>query len=74
MININDCNDLIDCILTFLTAVYCLDNDYVGKQPVAWKEYFEQYWKALQESMNRCTGHSDITKILLKTVSKTPYN
>ena len=51
-----------------LTAVCCFDNGYVGKQPVAWKEYCEEYWlKELQESMDRHTGHQDVTEILLKT-------
>ena len=51
-----------------LTAVRCFDNGYVGKQPVAWKEYCAEYWlKELLESMNRCTGRRDITEILLKT-------
>ena len=27
-----------------LTAVRCFDNGYVGKQPVAWKEYCVDYW------------------------------
>ena len=45
------------------------DNDYVGKQPVAWKEHCAEYWsKGLQESMDRCTGCHDITEILLKMV------
>ena len=49
------------------TAVCCFDNGYVGKQPVAWKEYCVEYWLTeLQESMDRCTGHHDITEILLK--------
>ena len=26
--------------LIFLTAVHCFCQSYVGKQPVAWKEYF----------------------------------
>ena len=40
-----------------LTAVRCFDNGYVGKQPVARKEYCAEYWlKELQESMDRCTG------------------
>ena len=25
-------------VIPFLTADHCLDNDYVGKQPLAWKE------------------------------------
>ena len=38
-----------------LTAVRCFDNGYVGKQPVAWKEYCSEYrLKELQESMDRC--------------------
>ena len=27
-----------------LTAVHCFYNDYVGKQPVAWREYCVDYW------------------------------
>ena len=55
-----------------LTAVSCFDNGYVGKHPVAWKEYCAEYWlKELQESMNRCTGRRDITEILLKTALNT---
>ena len=52
-----------------LTTVCYFDNGYryVGKQPVAWKEYYVEYWlKELQESMDRCTGFCDITEILLK--------
>ena len=49
-----------------LTAVRCFDNGYVGKQPVAWEELCaECCLKELQESMDRCTGHHDITEILL---------
>ena len=45
---------------------------YIGKQPVAWKEYCVVYWlKELQESMDRCTGCSDMTEILLKTAFNT---
>ena len=41
-------------------------------QPVAWKEYCAKYWlKELQESMDRCTGRRDITKILLKAALNT---
>ena len=55
-----------------LTGVRCFDNGYVGKQPMASKEYFGEFWlKELQESMNRCTGHRNITEILLKTVLNT---
>ena len=40
----------------------------LGKQLVAWKEYFAEYWlKQLQESMDSCTGHCDLTEMLLKT-------
>ena len=53
-------------ILMFL-AVRCFDNGYVGKQPVAWKEYCVECWlKELRESMDRCTDHYDITEILVK--------
>ena len=50
----------------------CFYNGYVGKQAVAWKEYCAEYWlKDLQESnMDRCTGHCDITEILLKMALK----
>ena len=35
---------------------------------MALKEYCTEYWlKELQESMDRCTGHRDLTEILLKT-------
>ena len=33
-----------DRIHSSLTAVSCLYNGYVGKQPVAWKEYCVEYW------------------------------
>ena len=50
----------------------CFDNGYVGKQPVVLKEYCADYWlKELQESMDRCTDHCDITEILLKKALKT---
>ena len=56
-----------DRIHSSLTAVRCFDNGFVGKQPVAWKEYCAEYWlKELQESMDRCTDRHDITEILLK--------
>ena len=55
-----------------LTAVHCFDNGYVGKQQVVWKEYCVEYWlKELQETMDKCTGHRDITEILLKTALNT---
>ena len=61
-----------DRIHSSLTAVRCFDNSFVGKQPVAWKEYCAKYWlKELQESMDRCTGHCDVTEILLKTALNT---
>ena len=51
-----------------LTTVNCFDNGYVGKQPLAWKEYCAEYWlKELQESIDRCTGRRDVSKLLLKT-------
>ena len=38
-----------------------------GKQPVAWKEYYAEYWlKELQESMDMCTGRRHITETQLK--------
>ena len=61
-----------DRIHSSLTAVCCFNNGYVGKQPVAWKEYSAEYWlKVLQESMSMCTGRHDITEILLKTALNT---
>ena len=51
-----------------LSTVCCFDSGYVGKQPVAWKEYFAEYWlKELQESKSWC----DITEILLKMALNT---
>ena len=32
-----------DRIHSSLTTVRCLDNDYVGKQSVGWKEYCAEY-------------------------------
>ena len=62
----------IDRIHSSLTAVHCFNNGYVGKQPVAWKEYCVGYWlKELQETMDRCTGCLGITKILLKMALNT---
>ena len=44
-------------------AVRSFDNGYVGKHPEVWKEYCAEYWlKELQESMDRCTRHHDITE------------
>ena len=61
-----------DRIHSSLTAVRCFHNGYVGKKPVAWKEYCAKYWlKELQESIDRCKGHHDITEVLLKTVLNT---
>ena len=55
-----------------LTAVHCFDDKYVGKQPMAWKKYCAQVLvKKLQESMDRCTDHRDITERLLKTALNT---
>ena len=57
-----------DWIHSSLTAVYYFDSGYVGKQPMALKEYCAEYWlKELQVSMGRCTGLRHITEILLKT-------
>ena len=61
-----------DRIHSSLTAVYCFDRGYVGKQPVGWKENCAEYWlNELQESMDKCTGRRDITEILLKTALNT---
>ena len=61
-----------DRIHSSLTTVRCFNNGYVGKQPVAWKEYCGEYWlKELQESRDKCTGCHDITEILLKIALNT---
>ena len=61
-----------DRIHSCLTTVHCFDSGYVGKQPVAWKEYCVEYWlKELKECMGRCTGHYHVTEILLKMVLNT---
>ena len=54
------------------TAVHCFHDGFVGKQPVARKEYCAEYWlKELQENMNRCTDRRDITEVLYKTALNT---
>ena len=61
-----------DRINSSFAAVRCFDNGFMGKQPVAWKEYCAEHWlKELQGSMDRCTGLRDITEILLKTALNT---
>ena len=62
-----------DRIHSSLTAVRCFDNDYVGMQPVAWKEYQcgKYCLKELHESMDRCIGRGDITEIPLRTALNT---
>ena len=56
----------------FIPLTDCFNNGYVGKQPVAWKEYCVEYrLKEPQESMDKCTGHRDIALILLKTALNT---
>ena len=55
----------LESIASSFTAVRCFDSCYVGKQPVAWKEYCVENWlKEFRESMDRCTGRHDITEIL----------
>ena len=40
-----------DRIYSSLTSFRCFENGYVGKEPVAWKEYCAEYWlKELQET------------------------
>ena len=54
-----------DRIHSSLTAVCCFYNGYKGKQPVAWIEHCAEYWlEELRESMDRFTGHRDMTEIL----------
>ena len=55
-----------------LTAGHFFYNGYVGKQPMAWKEYCAEYWLVkLRESMDTCIGRRDITDILLKKALNT---
>ena len=57
-----------DRIHPSITTVHGFHNGYVGKQPVAWEEYCEECWlKDLQARVDRCTGHCNITEILMKT-------
>ena len=64
-----------DRIHPSLTAVRCFDNGYMGKQPVAWKEYCAEYWlKELQGSMDRCSNRRDITEIPSKTTLDTIHS
>ena len=59
-------------IYSSFTAVHYFDDGYMGKHPVAWKEYCADYWlKQLQESMGSCTGRPGITEIRLKTALNT---
>ena len=59
-----------DGIHLSLTAVHWFDDGYVGKQPVACKEYCAEYWlRELQESTDRCTGRRVITETTSKTAS-----
>ena len=61
-----------DRIHSSLPAVHCFDNGYVGKQPLAWREYCAEYWlRECQEYIDSCTGHCDITEILFKTALNT---
>ena len=63
-----------DRVHSSLTTVRCFDNRYVGKQPVAWKEYCARYtyWlKEVQNSNDICTGLRNLTEILFKTASNT---
>ena len=60
-------NSHCDRIHYSLTPVCCFNDGYVGKQPVAWKEYCVECWlKELQESLDRCNGCSNISEMLLK--------
>ena len=55
-----------------ITSVRYFVDGYVGKQPEAWIGCSAEYLlKELQESMDRCTGSTNITVILLKTVLNT---
>ena len=50
------------------------NNGYVEKQPVSWKVSCKVLAKRIQESMDRCTGHRDITEILLKMALNTIHS
>ena len=47
-----------DSIHSSLTFVYCFEDGYMEKQPVAWKEYCANYWlKELRESIYFLPSH-----------------
>ena len=61
-----------DRVHSSLTAVHCFYNGNGGKQPVAGKEYFAEYCSmGLWKSMDRPTGHCNITEVMLKMVLNT---
>ena len=63
------------CDMIHSSRCHCFDDGYVGKQPIAWKEYCAEYWlKELQESIDMCTGRRDITEITFKTSLNTKSN
>ena len=57
-------------------STFSFNYGYVGKQPVAWKEYCVEYWfKELQDSTDRCTAWHDIAEIMFKNgVNSLPQN
>ena len=56
MSNHNPCNKN----HSFVAAGHYFHDDYEKKQPVALEKY------CVQEIMDRCTGHCDITETMLK--------
>ena len=57
--------------ILYTRAIHCAQRLSLV-QPVAWKEYCAEYWlKEHQESMDRYSGHRNITEILLKTALNT---
>ena len=62
-----------DMVHSSPTAIHFFVNDYIGKQPVARKEYCAEYWlKELQEKrMGICIGRRNIPEIV-RSINKAP--
>ena len=57
---------------TVIGFIALLQLSFIRMHPVAWKEYFVEYWlKEIQESMDKYIGCHAITEIMLKTVLNT---
>ena len=67
-----------DRIHSPLNAVHCLDNGYVGKQPVAWTEYCAEYWLTIYRTANFWTWpnweHLQTTKLNVAKMTISVYD